>query len=95
VKDGVARVPFPCRDYLITDEGAFSADGRSVDVNDLSVLLYYILSDGSGELSGDFMRLPFKKPLKNRPSFFSGASCYNNSAGRNRDVNHGRRAGAL
>jgi hypothetical protein len=54
---GVARVSFLGREYVITNEGVSPADGSPVDVNYLSVLVYYFISGGFGELSGDFAPL--------------------------------------
>lgn len=55
-QEGV-RVSFLNREYLITAQGVEPTDGRPVDVNNRSVLIYYILSEGAGELSYDFAPL--------------------------------------
>jgi hypothetical protein len=50
-------IHFLGRDYMITRNGAEPLDGQPVDVNNRSVLIYYILSSGSGEPSHDFAQL--------------------------------------
>ncbi|MDR3076259.1 MAG: DUF3786 domain-containing protein [Synergistaceae bacterium] len=55
-KDG-ARISFLTREYLITNDGAVPADGKPVSINYRSLLVYYILSDGSGDVSNDFATL--------------------------------------
>lgn len=52
-----AKLPFLGREYLITNEGVAPLDGGSCNVNDLSILIYYITSEGAGELSHDFVQL--------------------------------------
>jgi hypothetical protein len=56
VRDAV-RMPFLGRDYIITNGGVEPEDGKSVDVNNLSVLIYYITSSGSGDFLYDFAML--------------------------------------
>jgi hypothetical protein len=51
------RVSFLGRSYIITNEGAEPEDGLPVNVNYLNVLIYYITSDGAGDLSGEFAPL--------------------------------------
>lgn len=55
--DGAVRVTFLNRDYVITREGVEPADGKPMHVNTGSVLLYYILSKGSGEPKNSFVPL--------------------------------------
>ncbi len=47
--NGQIRVRFLMRDYGITLNGVQPLDGQPVNVNNLSVLLYYVLSQGHGE----------------------------------------------
>jgi len=56
VDDGV-KILFLGREYLISNRGVEPTDGLPVDVNNRSVLIYYITSEGSGELSCDFALL--------------------------------------
>lgn len=56
-KEGHIRAGFLGREYLVTKEGVKSADGQSTDVNNLSVLLYYVLSRGSGRPKNSFVPL--------------------------------------
>ncbi|MDR3239250.1 MAG: DUF3786 domain-containing protein [Clostridiales bacterium] len=65
--DGAARVNFLGREYRITHDGAFPADGpadRPADpadepdsINNRSILLYYILSQGAGQPDYIFFQL--------------------------------------
>jgi hypothetical protein len=57
VAGGGVRIRFLGRDYIITRDGVEPTDGQPVDVNNRSVLIYYILSDGAGEPSYDFAHL--------------------------------------
>ncbi len=47
--EGHVLIPFLGRAYRITREGAKPEDNLPADVNTLSVLLYYVFSEGSGE----------------------------------------------
>ena len=47
--NGQIRVRFLMREYVITRDGVEPLDGQPVNVNNLSVLLYYVLSQGHGE----------------------------------------------
>ncbi len=47
--NGQIRVRFLMREYVITRDGVEPLDGQLVNVNNLSVLLYYVLSQGHGE----------------------------------------------
>jgi hypothetical protein len=51
---GGIRLSFLGRDYMITNGGVETEDGEPVDVNNRSVLIYYVTSRGSGGFSGDF-----------------------------------------
>ena len=51
------RISFLGREYMITAGGVETTDGRPVDVNNRSVLIYYITSEGAGEPSYDFAPL--------------------------------------
>ncbi|MDR3115158.1 MAG: DUF3786 domain-containing protein [Treponema sp.] len=50
-------IDFLGRPYLITKEGVCPADGGAVDINILSVLVYYTISQGAGALLYDFCLL--------------------------------------
>jgi hypothetical protein len=52
-----ARLSMLGREYLITNDGVMPEDGLPDDVNNLSILVYYITSEGAGELSGEFAPL--------------------------------------
>ena len=56
VEDGV-EMTLLSRKYLITGEGVEPVDGLPVDVNNRSILIYYILSQGAGALSYEFAPL--------------------------------------
>jgi hypothetical protein len=51
------RVTFLGRDYIITNDGVNPEDGLPVDVNNRSVLVYYITSTGTGDFTYDFALL--------------------------------------
>ena len=67
-------------DFLITPDGILQLSGSACDINSKNVLIYYILSNGTGELSGKFLPLSsltgiprqsgtgelFNKPLLNK-----------------------------
>jgi hypothetical protein len=52
-----AKLTFLTREYLITNEGVTPSDGLPANVNNLSILIYYVTSDGAGDLSYDFAQL--------------------------------------
>lgn len=56
-REGHIQIPFLGRTYLVTKEGARPVDGGPVDVNNLSVLLYYVLSGGCGQPKHSFVPL--------------------------------------
>lgn len=56
--DGGAQLRFLKREYRITIDGVEPLDGQPVNVNNLSVLLYYILSKGQGEPQNSYV--PFE-----------------------------------
>lgn len=47
--DGSIIIKFLKRDYHITHEGVIPVDGQPVNINNRSILVYYILSKGSGD----------------------------------------------
>ncbi len=53
--DGRIQASFLERDYRITVDGAEPLDGQPVNVNNRSVLLYYLLSRGSGDPENRFV----------------------------------------
>ena len=53
--DGGVRLRFLGRNYLIASDGVRREDGRPADVNTLSVLLYYVLSEGRGDPEGSYV----------------------------------------
>jgi hypothetical protein len=55
--DGTVIVRFCCREYSISSAGVTPTDGLPVDVNNRSVLAYYILSEARGEPEGSFVPL--------------------------------------
>ena len=52
-----ARLSLLGRAYVITNDGVTPEDGLPADVNNLSILVYYITSEGAGELSHEFAPL--------------------------------------
>jgi len=56
-EEGNIKARFLGRNYLITKDGAEPMDGKPVDINNLSVLLYYVLSKGSGQPRNSFTPL--------------------------------------
>ena len=52
--EGSVRVGFLGRRYRITPDGVQCDDGRPADVNTLSVLPYYLLSEGRGDPEGSY-----------------------------------------
>jgi hypothetical protein len=51
------RIRFLGRDYIITNDGVTPEDGLPVDVNNRSILVYYITSNGTGDFTYDFALL--------------------------------------
>jgi hypothetical protein len=51
------RLTFLGRDYIIANDGVAPEDGLPVDVNNRSVLVYYITSNGAGDFTYDFAPL--------------------------------------
>jgi hypothetical protein len=56
--DGGVRVCFLKREYRITVDGVEPLDGQPVNVNNLSVLLHYLLSKGQGQPENSY--IPFE-----------------------------------
>lgn len=56
--DGGVRAYFLKREYHITTDGVEPLDGQPVNVNNRSVLLYYVLSKGQGEPENSY--IPFE-----------------------------------
>lgn len=56
--DGQVLVRFLMRDYGITLKGVQPLDGQPVNVNNLSVVLYYLLSKGDGDPENSY--IPFQ-----------------------------------
>ena len=56
--DGGVRVCFLKREYRITPAGVEPPDGQPVNVNNRSVLLYYLLSKGQGDPENSY--IPFE-----------------------------------
>ncbi len=56
--EGQVLVRFLMRDYGITLNGVQPLDGQPVNVNNLSVVLYYLLSKGDGEPENSY--IPFQ-----------------------------------
>jgi hypothetical protein len=52
-----ARVSLLGRNFMVTRDGVTPADGGAVEVNARNVIIYYILSDGTGEPACDFAPL--------------------------------------
>jgi Domain of unknown function (DUF3786) len=53
--EGSVRLAFLGRRYRITRDGVRCEDGRSANVNTLSVILYYVLSEGRGDPEGSYV----------------------------------------
>ena len=53
--DGAVQVSFLKREYRITLDGVEPLDGQPVNVNNRSVLLYYLLSKGQGDPENSFI----------------------------------------
>lgn len=47
--DGQITINFLKRDYLITNTGVIPADGKPVNINNRSILIHYVLSQGTGD----------------------------------------------
>lgn len=70
VTEGV-HLTFLKRDYRITKQGAEVLDGQPVNINNLSVLVYYILSKGRGDPEHSYIR------FESIPRFVGGLSGQN------------------
>jgi hypothetical protein len=57
--NGSIKVCFLKREYLITSQGADPLDGQPVNVNNRSVILYYLLSEGRCAIENSF--IPFER----------------------------------
>lgn len=64
--DGGVQVCFLKREYRISSDGVEPLDGQPVNVNNLSVLLYYLLSNGRGEPENSYI------PFESIPRMISG-----------------------
>jgi hypothetical protein len=64
--DGGVQVCFLKREYRITLDGVEPLDGQPVNVNNRSVLLYYLLSKGQGDPENSFI------PFESIPKLISG-----------------------
>ena len=53
--DGAVQISFLKREYRITLDGVEPLDEQPVNVNNLSVLLYYLLSKGQGDPENSFI----------------------------------------
>lgn len=53
--EGGVRLGFLGKGYRITADGVRCEDGRPTSVNALSVLLYYVLSEGRGDPEGSYV----------------------------------------
>jgi hypothetical protein len=56
--DGCVQVRFLKREYRISSDGVEPLDGQPVNVNNRSVLLYYLLSKGKGDPENSY--IPFE-----------------------------------
>jgi Domain of unknown function (DUF3786) len=64
--DGAVQVSFLKREYRITLNGVEPLDGQPVNVNNCSVLLYYLLSKGQGDPENSYI------PFESIPRMISG-----------------------
>jgi hypothetical protein len=64
--DGAVQVSFLKTEYRITLDGVEPLDGQPVNVNNRSVLLYYILSKGQGDPENSYI------PFESIPRMISG-----------------------
>jgi len=64
--DGTVQVSFLKREYRITSDGVEPLDGQPVNVNNRSVLLYYLLSKGQGDPENSYI------PFESIPRMISG-----------------------
>jgi hypothetical protein len=64
--DGGVQVCFLKREYRITLDGVEPLDGQPVNVNNRSVLLYYLLSKGQGDPENSYI------PFQSMPRMISG-----------------------
>lgn len=62
---GHINISFLKRDYLITNTGVIPIDGEAVNINNRSILIYYVLSQGIGDPVYSF------KPLFHMTTVFS------------------------
>lgn len=69
--EGGIQVDFLKRAYRITSAGVEPLDGRPVNVNNRSVLLYYVLSKGQGDPGNSYI------PLESIPRITGGLSVQN------------------
>lgn len=63
--DGQITINFLKRDYHITNTGVIPADRKPVNINNRSILIHYVLSQGTGEPAYSF------KPLFRMTTIFS------------------------
>ncbi|MBI4857879.1 MAG: DUF3786 domain-containing protein [Acetobacterium woodii] len=63
--DGQIAINFLKRDYLISNTGVTQVDGKPVNINNRSILIHYVLSQGAGEPVYSF------KPLFRMTTIFS------------------------
>ena len=52
---GRVKVAFLARDYLVSREGIIALDGGPVTANHKSVLAHYLMSQGRGQLTGEYL----------------------------------------
>ena len=64
--DGAVQVSFLKREYRFTLNGVEPLDGQPVNVNNRSVLLYYLLSQGQGDPENSYI------PFESIPRMISG-----------------------
>jgi hypothetical protein len=55
--DGGLGLSFLGRDYKITEDGVEPMDGKPTNVNNLSIIIYYVTSAGYGDVLNDFAPL--------------------------------------
>lgn len=63
--DGQITINFLKRDYRITNTGVIPVDGKPVNINNRSILIHYVLSQGTGDPVYSF------KPLFRMTTIFS------------------------
>ncbi|UQZ88200.1 hypothetical protein C4J81_02820 [Deltaproteobacteria bacterium Smac51] len=54
-EEGRVPVRFFERDYLVDNQSVAPVDGRPVGLDHFSVIAHYMMSEGEGELSGEFL----------------------------------------